>query len=401
MTSLRQIADFFDLSDTPSRSRGVQASDKRMRGIVDLHRWSTRDQRPPQRVSLRSLCDRHFDAKSRLIRILWFNTELLPAPSVKGSVTAARARDIAAFVAEASPAYDLVCLGEMIPPKGNRPNPEEVLLKELENRGHSPTSVSRGPQGTGGKLSAGLLTLSFGRRIAASQTHTFHHGTRFLIDRQANKGVLHVRMELGVVTVDVYSTHLASGALTLFASDAAVLEQQLGQVEEVRQFIKRTRLQSENGLVVLCGDFNIDANDSTSRFSDAVQPSDGYTSMADILDNIDLDEVWPLRGGGLNYTYYNRRQKNRSKLLSFVCPPDNKHCIDEAGILPTTLASECSRLDYFFLEKPLTVNKFNVDFARPRRVHLRRPIGSEARDRFPSVSDHLGLELTLLVSERR
>lgn len=386
-------------------------------GLAGMHRWIGGD--PPARLGLRAIGERHFGPRSHRIRLLWLNTELLVAAGARH----ARARELARIITDRQHPYDLVALCEVLGgvPEIDLPGIEggtldagdiepvlEVLVEEVRARAPA-VEVALGPAGRPGRFSSGLLTFSFGLPLAAPLRRlVFRETGSSRVDRAARKGVLHVPIDLSIGTLDLYSTHMASGVRPTGGHVPDVRETQMAQVDELLDFFIVDRSRHLDRVALVCGDFNIAAHD-TDRALEDFDPGAPELAHRDSffqkMSRFGLTDVWRGRGGPVNYTFYNRHD---DAPLDPVCQPatdHNRYCDDDAldavsGRTPSDepFSSSFKRLDYIFLEEPTSHHALRVDHARPRRLPFHRPTDAADVGHHPTLSDHLGLEVELVVS---
>jgi hypothetical protein len=232
-------------------------------------------------------------------------------------------------------------------------------------------------------------------------------------DRFANKGVQLTVIDLVMGKLDLYSTHLYSGGDGLNLpgmlgkpTDEEKDKIKVAQVWRLVDFISSTHDPSH--VAMIAGDFNIAANKAI------------YTTFANALSQVmcrdfkptTFDDLWvnPAYDDILS-TLKDQGRTNRddpsdhgdghtdfSNVCAFKAPgstvtPGNGqdfYCDDSRP--DTGTAGE--RIDYIFLERPRFSHEFMLDVSRIRRRAFKRvQPGTVAY-----LSDHLGLEVTLLPS---
>lgn len=171
-------------------------------------------------------------------------------------------------------------------------------------------------------------------------------------DRFARKGVLHVRVRLGSVEVDVLNVHLQSGY------DPLALRIRAAQLEEVARSVHE--IGSEDRPFIVCGDFNV---------CGLVRGSD-YQALRRILS--DFDDL----GAADNLATFDPHPE-RNSLAHEVEP-----------------ASPSQRIDYIFVRSrrlPLAVRSVTRVLDRP----LRTPRVRNGRTTTMFASDHYALTAQL------
>ena len=79
--------------------------------------------------------------------------------------------------------------------------------------------------------------------------------------------------------------------------------------------------------------------------------------------------------------------------IGYICSPFKAQYCDES-----VDTEETGRIDYVFIENPRPEHSFTLDVTRVRRRPFYRPQASGDQEMF--LSDHVGLEFTLIVSPR-
>lgn len=277
----------------------------------------------------------------------------------------------------------------------------------------------------GGTLSS-LFTISHSFPITRSAQHTYENkgkaftinpliGPRFDVsldsDFYANKGVLLTEIDTGFGRVEVFSTHLMFGgglpkAAETIANAATPIGDhisesnpeerfpiQLRQIEELIQFY-RVNHRPQN-IAIICGDFNIDGSNA-----------DKVAQLKNRLAAIGMKDAWAdgpfvnnLAGG---QTARNDDDETKLQEANFVnvCTELANHsdyCDDTLGPGHAPPPDCVGRFDYIFVEDPQPLHECNVDLSRVRRRQFRRVQDSEGQF---FLSDHLGLETTVIVSQK-
>lgn len=406
--SFRDLARRMDPVDLPDR----------LRGLAGLHRWLGGP--VPGRLAFRGLADRHLGATSRRVRLLWLNTELLISAGARHE----RVRELAAILTDPEHPYDIVALCEVLtglPETDVRfdlhhglevdmVSVPDLLIQEVRRLAPD-VAVAQGPVGEDAAFGSGLVTFSFGHPIVGEpRSHVFRTTGSSTVDSMARKGVLLTSVDIGPGVLDFYSTHFASGVRPIELPLAGehvpdTRRTQLAQVGELLEFYVGQTSRHLDRVSVVCGDFNIAALD-TERAAAGLGTDDPALDHRDRfferMSALRFTDCWPGRGGDTNYTFYDRHD---GVSIGFICHPARDHgryCDDEPrpGIpaISEPFASAYQRLDYVFVEDPEPRHAIIVDWARPRRLPFHRPPGSPERDEHPTMSDHLGIEVELIVS---
>ena len=273
----------------------------------------------------------------------------------------------------------------------------------------------------GGTLSS-LFTISPKFRIGRREQRTYSHkgkSTSVTIpavgptinisldsDFYAQKGVMLTEIITAHGIIEVFSTHLFFGgglgdaasllvnALTPFGKHISEsnpeerFNTQLAELSELVDFF--TAQHRPENVAILCGDFNIDGADPV-KFASLKNRLAGFT------------DVWAegpfpndIRGG---YTARNDDGAGPIQLdFKPVCtelPGSTEYC-DDASRSPTQLEFDgIGRYDYIFVQDPQPSHAAILDLTRVRRRQFRH-VAETGDQNF--LSDHLGLETTLIVS---
>ena len=281
------------------------------------------------------------------------------------------------------------------------------LLKAAAGSGRV-VSGNLGPLEDGEIAGSGLLTVTFDGRSQESSgdalgslfdfpglsvfqgdpkdTRVFSNQGNHARDADAwsRKGVLLTVINVGVGTIDLYTTHLYEGG---YALEDPTPEQawsvKLSQIKDIVSFIKETH--NRDHVAVLMGDFNVAAHEPE------------YATMIDQLGLVDLVDLWPywnqLPDGEPPPTHHGAT--NDTDLCEPMDP--NLLCDPTDASLPFCAEPGSKekpesgrRIDYIFIGQPRPEHHFTIDFARVRR---RGDLFEGSK-----LSDHLGLDVILIVS---
>jgi hypothetical protein len=344
----------------------------------------------------------------------------LPLHTEEKPIIEERAEEIGKAVAQG---YDLISLLEVW---------DEASVRRITSAWPVPPPHHTGPVRTPGSYKnqdSGLLVISPTLPLAEQgPSHIYQTDgvTRHLVgecelgplvdsDRWANKAVMLTYVDVGLGTLELYSTHLYSGGgmppeLGLGMPGPTPEEKinvRNAQVDEIVEFYRLHH--NPANVALLAGDFNIPGRDSAQ-----------YGQLVDRLAAIGLDDLWmvPVYGNSACEGITNRHgEKGRDEpddatvfhTFDATCQrrtpdpyrpvtnvPDDYYCNDRAGSNPDH-GSDDDRIDYIFVERPSASHTFNLDVSRVRRRPFKRL--AETADE-PYLSDHIGLEVDLLVSAR-
>ncbi len=387
--------------------------------VYSLSRLMALDKKPK---SLARLCERVLQSRWQRIKFICLNAYLMDVDiddwfgnSTRGSKpqVGARANEIGRYVKDH---YDLAALcevwtnaekGALLRQWPTPPQHSHRITRKIQwNR---PREAFRSEKNRTG--SSGLLTISQKLQIVGEKFGEYRHETG-RAERKADKGVLLTTLDtgLGPSRLQLYNTHLQSGNKIVA----------LKQVIELAKFILETR--GHQDVAILAGDFNLSAND-TERFnmneiSDVgfsipnqihqaifYEVSDGqvtsvrrenktaYELLQNILEVIGFRDLWAVRNGSTGYT----SGANRPGIMEKVCRPDiqNPNYCDDSAVTSTT---DSSRIDYIFVSPAAKNQSFQLEFTRPRRLRLERTDDAPGKHEIAFLSDHIGLETTLLIA---
>ncbi len=225
-------------------------------------------------------------------------------------------------------------------------------------------------------------------------------------DKWARKGIQLTLVFTDCGCIELYSTHLYSGGdmpdylnsvVGGEPSDEEKADVRAAQVDELAQFINKTHKSSNVAIIV--GDFNI----STYR-----RNKTGNTEREDLYQNLNkfngikFDDWYSLSIFSGIYAQNDPGHTNGS--FNDVCkafpiekarpPAENDYYCDEQKISN----GAGGRIDYIFIQRPVTSHTFNLDVSRIRRRAFKRPENHSGSANF--MSDHLGLEVMLFISPR-
>ena len=409
--SLRQVASEMDpLADKRS---GIS-----LKSLLKQHRWLNGVAASDR--NLKEVVRRHSD--SATIKFLNYNTYLteahitLPDPFPDLRITAkpgihGRAREIGQRIfAE----YDFASL-------------YEVMQEQQRNEILAAWGPSPPDNFFGGTLSS-LFTISKKFKIGRRENKAYSNkgksksvdivpgiGPSVEIsldsDFYAEKGVMFTEIVTPFGTVEVFSTHLMFGggfgpdaenlinAATPFeghiseSSPDERFEIQKHQLDELIEFYHA--LHHRENVAIICGDLNIDGSGKH------------FAELQNLLATIGMKDAW-LEGGfdnnlGGGQTARNDDGDTEPQEGNFdnVCTgllTNADYCDDSRLPNHPPPPDSVGRFDYIFVENPQPDHQCNVDLSRVRRRQFRRP---QALDGQFFLSDHLGLETTLIVSRRR
>jgi len=409
--TLRQVASEMD----PLADKHI---DIKLSSVLKQHRWLNGV--PASERNLKEVVRRHSD--SATIKFLSYNTYLteahidLPDPFPPVRITAkpgihGRAREIGQRIfAE----YDFASL-------------YEVMQEQQRNEILAAWGPSPPDNFFGGTLSS-LFTISKKFNIGRRENKAYGNKGKVKSvdivpvigpsvdisldsDFYAEKGVMFTEIVTPFGTVEVFSTHLMFGggfgqtgedainAATPFekhiseSSPAERFEIQKKQLDELLEFYHA--LHHRDNVAIICGDLNIDGSDVSH-----------FVELKNRLAAIGMKDAWAEGafnnnlGGGQTARNDDDDTKPQEGNFDNVCTGlvTNADYCDDSRTPNHPPPPDCvGRFDYIFVENPQPDHKCNVDLSRVRRRQFRRP---QAADGQFFLSDHLGLETTLIVSRR-
>jgi endonuclease/exonuclease/phosphatase family metal-dependent hydrolase len=302
--------------------------------------------------------------------------------------------------------YDIACLCEVFS------HARRMQLLSAAQAAGRPIQYVEGPDDSGDTTLAdgGLFTLAFQRPILHSDWTIFDGDSRGEYfrdaDAWANKGVLLTVVDVGVGHLEIYSTHLMNGGdlitvpawvpvLNILFPELSPQERlalQLKQVDRLVAFYKKHHNPKNIALVV--GDFNI-AADVKNRY-DALVAKMSAINMRDVwpyyrLPPIDPKQTPTPRGDSHSS---NDEAGHSSSTVWKICQPSSATYCDEWAKTETTT----SRIDYVFAENPTKHHTYMLDISRIRRRSFVR-LHSGIQELY--LSDHVGLEVSLIASPRK
>lgn len=321
-----------------------------------------------------------------------------------------RAREIGTRVGAE---YDIVALCEAFSIIRRK-----LIRQHAEAASSKPMGQAEGPDDSGANVLAdsGLLTMVFGRAITSSTSKPYDaRGDLFRdADAWSNKGVLLTRVDVGLGILEVYSTHLYAGGdllnvpewVPIFGkifpepTDEEKLAVQREQLEEFKKFYDKHH--DYKNVAIIVGDFNMAAHKGDDKNPNPNK--EDYPALLEVMNKLNMLDSWP----------YHRHRQIPSPQDNKVIPRGDTHasnddnsssevwrvCQPAAGSFcdEPSQPEETSRIDYIFIEKPRPEHAYSLDFTRIRRRPFRRPNAVGGQEKY--LSDHLGLDVTLIISPR-
>jgi hypothetical protein len=274
----------------------------------------------------------------------------------------------------------------------------EVWTQEARNQIAAATPLCAhitGPDKIGSKAlkGSGLYQIVLNHHVLEQHFMVFNNRGDELRDADAwaSKGVLLTRIDVGVGVIDLYGTHLYSGDGLLDLpsmglgklSEAEKSNIRNAQLDEFIIFFEETHMKSNrSNIAIFCGDFNIAAN----------------KDLIDKMNTINMEDVAlrpPVRPDAYEESGGTHGDEDAgSDRFNAMCDisKDTTYCRDPNG----KPSGEC--IDYIFIERPTKDHAFNLDISRLRRRLFPR---DQATDGQYFLSDHLGLDVTLVASKRK
>jgi len=230
-------------------------------------------------------------------------------------------------------------------------------------------------------------------------------------DFYADKGVILTEILTPLGPVEVFSTHLFFGggfgetaedlvnAATPFeqhiseSTPAERFETQKNELNEMLAFY-RAHHRAQN-VAIFCGDLNIDGSDPAH-----------FNELKNLLGSIGMKDVWadgPFANnlaGGQTSRNDDDDTKPDERDFANICTglaANGDYCDDTRPPNHPPPPDAVGRFDYLFVENPQPSHNYNLDLTRVRRRQF--GWGQPADGQF-FLSDHLGLETTLLLSRK-
>lgn len=380
-TSVNQISSFMD-SVEPAGS---------VMDLADMHRWV--DDRKPSPFYISNMLARHTRPDTVKVLFLFYNTFLMtglqvgPVNIEESPARKARAGEIGKTLRTDAQNAGLIAALCEVWDDGDR---DRILNAWPGNK--KPNYVQGADDGGLLQLTgAGLLTISSGYPMTRGLRHTFgERGSKTKdADYYSNKGVLLTEIDLGFgfSRLEVYSTHLFNGGVDKTPPDSERVGRQLKQVDELIAFVRQTHRSQNVALIV--GDFNVPA---TYEY--------GYGELTNRMRKIDMTDMWVGRNDTNGYTssFLGKNSKGKLRARKDICvadQSDNRYCDDQKS---DALNFHTARIDYIFIQKPQPEHGITVDFTRPRRRPFLRAKYAAGFNEIEAMSDHLGLETTLVIN---
>ena len=230
------------------------------------------------------------------------------------------------------------------------------------------------------------------------------------VDRFSNKGIQLTVVDLGFGKIDLYSTHMYSGGggetfwdVIEPVNDKDRMEVRDAQLIQLASFITNTH--NPNNIAIVVGDFNIAAQNAaeysnlTNKLKEIPARNDGepfclydlwaMPAFRDILDSIEVEGSTNRNGDDIPAGDFSLVCAQLVPYTTLTGVKDDFFCDDSIKQAP---GSYGSRIDYIFIEKPTTSHSFILDTSKIRRRAFKRKVFDEVG----YMSDHLGLEITLI-----
>ena len=142
-------------------------------------------------------------------------------------------------------------------------------------------------------------------------------------------------------------------------------------------------------LAVVVGDFNVPAHDAAQ----GLRPDRWHLDLTSRMARLGLVDAWVERGVGPGPTYGPPEDSFDSEDPN--CPG---RLVDDPG--GAGGGAERQRIDYIWVQSPSLEHRLEASIGRPRRRAFPRPAGAPDHARLPRLSDHLAVELELVVRPR-
>jgi endonuclease/exonuclease/phosphatase family metal-dependent hydrolase len=447
--TFREVAREMDECPSPSRP---QLS---LTELAKAHRWhiasAPDDHEPkcPPSVSLRELAERHAHPHRRVLRLLWYNTYLIPGfnftelfpPPFKqivpeitkaaGPARFERSFEIGAAIRDSG--YDVAALCEVF---------EEGSQDRIRSAFSPPPDSAAGPAGEKKVLHAGFFEqaakeLPEAPAAILNALNSMRDVAVDIVDT-ITFGLFSDATNAALPTIDIAGSGLltlARGDFRVVASESEVYENQGNLFRDADAWSRKGVLLTviDTGLggrielytthLLYGGDFG-DISDAERHGEQAQQygqliefiqskhqPANFIILAADfninaarpfyqflrplLEDQLGLEDVWSRYARARHGAKVGRT--NDPKLCQAGGGPCNDlFCDDYAA----AAVDDEGRIDYVFIQKPHPAHKLDVDVARPRRRPFRREPGREKFDEQPFMADHLGLDLRLYLYPR-
>jgi endonuclease/exonuclease/phosphatase family metal-dependent hydrolase len=230
-------------------------------------------------------------------------------------------------------------------------------------------------------------------------------------DFYAKKGVVLTEIQAPFGVIEVFMTHLFFGggfgktaedlinAATPFeqhiseSTPAERFETQKNELNEMLAFY-RAHHRPQN-VAIFCGDLNIDGSEPAH-----------FNVLKNLLASINMKDVWAegpfpnnLKGGQTSRNDDDDTKPDERDFAN-ICTglaANGDYCDDSRPPNHRPPPDAVGRFDYLFVENPQPSHNYNLDLTRVRRrqFHWSQPADGQF-----FLSDHLGLETTLLISRK-
>ena len=400
--------------------------------------------------SFQDVVGRHTSSSTKYVKLLFYNTYLLTKPVVNDAPARKyRAAIIGKELRKNK--YDLAFLVEVFEKS------DAALIKKF----FGPSNEAFGPGEAGAENGSGLYTLSRPRIIRDKPQVFKNEGDWFVTDAYAQKGILFSEIDVGPGNIDFYSTHLIYGETfgeALLETEGMSEEERtalrLKQVDELCVFISKTH--KKDNIIVFTGDFNIDDQDRNNynqmmRKLTNVRLSDGsivrledswrvkggpngatnnpYTKckLRYEMEGVFCDDDTESQGGRIDYIFIQEPEEHHKFNLDFTQVRRKPFSAPELDLDEVLDVLELAATPNFMLEIKKRVNLDFEDILNPnfedifnfrtrreffekinREIDLKqlfnnwlkRECKHDENDKYGHLSDHLGLETTLVASPK-
>lgn len=309
-------------------------------------------------------------------RILSLNTFIRPVLIGVGDYKDERLSDLLPLLRP----YDVVCLQELFWTTGPR---KTAFLKGIAEHGllyhaSSPIPGLPGLFHLPPKIIDAGLVIASRYPIVKTDYHTFSQAIYRSIDIIVSKGVLYARVILfpdnPARYAHIFTMHLqANNGL----GDVPFDKIRASQIVEIKDFVKRMTKDDPNGVIILAGDFNVDARAAHNDSSSSKEYKEAYASLRSFRPETEVQDIL------------------------FLANNESHPVTSAGGLKGTTQKNE--RLDYVFLscadrqakEVPLlaeaVLGSVQVDELR------KSPPNSDAP--YNTISDHYGVKAEIALTE--